>query len=112
MTVTITTVYDNELVTHELNDVVSIVKVLDNIMFMQNNGSTVTMNYNNITFTVRQEVNMLHTVYIYNNDRHLVRHGTIYCSDYSLIESDNYMILIMLSGNLVYSIRGSYIIVI
>lgn len=53
MTVTITTVYNNELITHELNDVVSIVKVLDNIMFMQNNGSVVTMNYNDITFTVR-----------------------------------------------------------
>ena len=54
MTVTITTVDDNELVTHELNEVMSIVKVFDNIWFMQNNGSTVIMNYNNIiTFTVR-----------------------------------------------------------
>lgn len=53
MTVTITTIEENKLVTHELNDVVSIVKVLDNIMFMENDGSTVTMNYNNITFIVR-----------------------------------------------------------
>lgn len=57
---------------------------------------------------------MLHTVYIYNNDRHLVRQGVIYCSDYSLFENSNGngMILIMLSGNLIYSICGSYIIVI
>lgn len=112
MTVTITTVYDNELVTHELHDVVSIVKVLDNIMFMQNNGSTVTMNYNNITFTVRQEVNMLHTVYIYDYNKQLSGQGQIYCKDYHLFEYDNEMVLIMLSGNIVYSIRGSYIIVI
>ena len=55
---------------------------------------------------------MMHTVYIYNNDRRLVRQGTIYCSDYCLFEKGNHMVLIMLTGNLVYSIRGSYIIVI
>lgn len=55
---------------------------------------------------------MLHTVYIYNNDRHLVKQGIIYCSDYCLVENGNHMTLIMLSGNIIYSIRGSYIIVI
>lgn len=55
---------------------------------------------------------MLHTVYIYNNDRHLVRQGIIYCSDYCLFEKGNHMTLIMLSGNIIHSIRGSYIIVI
>lgn len=53
MSITIITVYDNELVTHELNNVVAIVKALDNIMFAQDNGATITLNYNNITFTVR-----------------------------------------------------------
>lgn len=55
---------------------------------------------------------MLHTVYIYNNDRRLMKQGIIYCSDYFLFEKGNHMILVMLSGNIVYSIRGSYIIVI
>ena len=55
---------------------------------------------------------MLHTVYIYNNDRHLVKQGIIYCNDYCLFERGNEMVLTMLAGNIVYSIRGSYIIVI
>ena len=55
---------------------------------------------------------MLHTVYIYNNDRHLVKQGIIYSNDYSLFEHGNEMILSMLSGDIVYSVRGSYIIVI
>lgn len=55
---------------------------------------------------------MMHTVYIYDNNRHLVRQGIIYCSDYCLFEKGNHMILVVLSGDLAYSIRGSYIIVI
>ena len=55
---------------------------------------------------------MLHTVYIYNNDRHLVRQGRIYCDDYYLFEHGNEMALTMLCGDIVHSIRGSYIIVI
>ena len=55
---------------------------------------------------------MLHTVYIYDNNKQLSRQGKIYCNDYSLFEYGNEMVLIMLSGNIVYSIRGSYIIVI
>lgn len=55
---------------------------------------------------------MSHVVYIYNEDKKLVRQGQVYCNDYSLFEYGNKMILIMLSGNIVHSIRGSYIIVI
>lgn len=55
---------------------------------------------------------MLHTVYIYDYNKQLSGQGQIYCKDYHLFEYDNEMVLIMLSGNIVYSIRGSYIIVI
>ena len=55
---------------------------------------------------------MLHTVYIYDKDKNLVRQGQIYCNDYCLFVYGNEMSLAMLSGNIVYSIRGSYIIVI
>lgn len=53
MTVIITTLNDNELVSHELHNVISIFKALDNIMFVQDNGTYETWNYNDITFTVR-----------------------------------------------------------
>ena len=55
---------------------------------------------------------MLHTVYIYDSNKQLSRQSQIYCNDYCLFAHDNEMILIMLSGNIVYNIRGSYIIVI
>lgn len=112
MTVTITTVYNNKLVTHELSNVVAIIKEDDIIIFVLNTGATTVLNYNNITFSVLQEVNMLHTVYIYDSNKQLSRQSQIYCNDYCLFAHDNEMILIMLSGNIVYNIRGSYIIVI
>lgn len=55
---------------------------------------------------------MLHTVYIYSQNRRFARQGKIYCDDYCLFEHGNEMVLTMLSGNIVHSIRGSYIIVI
>ena len=55
---------------------------------------------------------MLHTVYIYDKDKKLVGQGVIYCSDYCLFENGNYMGLITRSGDIVHTIRGSYIIVI
>lgn len=55
---------------------------------------------------------MLHTVYIYDDNKQLSRQGRIYCNDYCLFEHGNEMVLTMLSGNIVHSIRGSYIIVI
>lgn len=53
MTVTITTVYNDKLVTHELSKVVAIIKEYDTIIFVLNTGKTTVLNYNNITFTVR-----------------------------------------------------------
>lgn len=55
---------------------------------------------------------MLHTIYIYTQYKRLVKQGKIYCDDYCLFEHGDEMVLTMLSGNIVYSIRGSYIIVI
>jgi hypothetical protein len=55
---------------------------------------------------------MLHTVYIFDNNKQLSRQGKIYCDDYCLYERGNEMVLMMLSGNIVHSICGSYIIVI
>ena len=55
---------------------------------------------------------MLHTVYIFDNNKQLSRQGKIYCDDYRLFEHGNEMVLMMLSGNIVHSIRGRYIIVI
>ena len=55
---------------------------------------------------------MLHTVYIYDNNKQLSRQGKIYCDDYCLFERGNEMVLMMLSGNIMGTIRGRYIIVI
>ena len=57
MTVTITTIEENELVTHELSNVVAIVKAYEYIMFVYGDNDetdeTVKFKYNDITFTVR-----------------------------------------------------------
>ena len=54
MTVTITTIEENKLVTHELSNVVAIVKAFEYIMFVYgDNDETVQFKYNDITFTVR-----------------------------------------------------------
>ena len=57
MTVTITTIEENKLVTHELSNVVAIVKAFEYIMFVYGDNDetdeTVKFKYNDITFTVR-----------------------------------------------------------
>lgn len=113
MTVTITYATDNnELKSIVLNEITTITCHGDDITFIDMFGKTHTYYYCDITFSVFQEVNMLHTVYICNKDKRLVKQGQIYCDDYCLFVYGNEMLLSMLSDNIIYSIRGSYIIVI
>lgn len=57
MTVTITTICDDKLITYDLSNVVAIVKAYEYIMFVYGDNDetdeTVKFKYNDITFTVR-----------------------------------------------------------
>lgn len=55
---------------------------------------------------------MLHTVYIYNDDKEIIQTGQIYCDRYYIMVVNNHMVLLIVSGSMHYHINGSYIIVI